>query len=179
MLKPLDRPNRCTGITTNGQCTKDAQPGSTFCSRHGSHKDLATEQDTRMYQLLKAQDRSRLAALNEHDEIRTLRNEIAIARMLIEERLNLTQNDSDRMTNCGALNSLLLTVERLVQSAHKLETNLGSLLSKPTPLALGNEIVAIIIDELKGVPGYEDIVDRISDRIIKAMAQAGQKSQEN
>lgn len=168
-----DRPNRCQGITSNGQCSRDAQPGCTFCYAHNGGRDKAAEQDARMYQLSKAKDRSRLAALREHNDVKSLRDEISIARMLLEDRFNLIQNDSDLLTACGALNSLLLTIERLVQSAHKLETNLGSLLAKPTLLSLGHELVTIVIEELQGIPNYEEIVDRISARVINAMAKAG------
>jgi hypothetical protein len=173
MFEEPDRPNRCQGITSNGQCSQNAQPGGNFCYAHNGGHDRVAEQDQRMYQLLKAKDRSRLAALSEHNDVKSLRDEIAIARMLIEERFNLIQNDSDMLTACGALNSLLLTVERLVSSAHKLEQNLGSLLAKPTLLALGNELVSIVIDELHGIPNYEEVVDRISERVITAMAKAG------
>jgi len=176
MLHDLDRSNRCQGINTNGQCLRDAQPGSDYCMIHGSHKDLAAEQNKSLYQLLKVKDRARLASLSEHESIKTLRDEISIARMLIEERFNLIQNESDILTACGPLNSLLLTVERLVNSAHKLEQNLGSLLAKPSLLSLGNELVAIIIDELKNIPDYEVIVDRISNRLVQAIAKAGNSS---
>lgn len=176
MPHDLDRPNRCQGITSNGQCQRDTQPGSNYCRLHGNHKDLAAEQDKSLYQLLKAKDRARLVSLSEHESIKTLRDEISIARMLIEERFNLIQNESDILTACGPLNSLLLTVERLVNSAHKLEQNLGSLLAKPTLLSLGNELVAIIIDELKNIPDYEAIVDRISNRLVQAIAKAGNSS---
>ncbi len=173
MYDNQERPNRCQGITSNGQCSRNAQPGDKFCYNHNGGHDRAAEQDKRMYLLSKAKDRSRLAALSEHNEVKSLRDEIAIARMLIEERFNLIQNDSDLLTACGTLNSLLLTVERLVQSAHKLEQNLGSLLAKPTLLSLGHELVTIVIEELKGIPNYEEVVDRISERVINAMAKAG------
>lgn len=171
-MRDLDRPERCQGITPNGQCSRNAQPDGNFCQSHNGGINRVAEKDKRMYLLLKAKDQSRLASLNEHSELKSLRDEIAIARMLIEERFNLIQTDSDLITACGTLNSLLLTVERLVQSAHKLEQNLGSLLAKPTLLALGNELVTIVIEELKDIPNYEEVVDRISSRVIQAMSKA-------
>jgi hypothetical protein len=169
-MSEQDRPNRCQAIVRNGQCGRDAQPGSKYCYSHNGGNDLVEANNKRLYNLHKAN--ARLATLSEHEDLKSLRDEISIARILIEDRFNLIKDESDLLSACGTLNSLLLTVERLVQSAHKLELNLGSLLAKPTLLALGNELVAIIIDELKDIPDYENVVNKISERVITVIAKA-------
>ena len=118
----------------------------------------------------------RLAQLSEHEQIKSLRDEIALARMLIEERFNKVKNDSDLISAFGPINTALLTVERLVKSAHSIEQNLGALLSKPTVLALGQSISQVIVEELEGVDDYEAIVDRINQRIVEAIVAAGTTS---
>ena len=122
-------------------------------------------EDKRLYLLTKAQHRTRLAQLSEHEQIKSLRDEIALARMLIEERFNKVKDDSDLISAFGPINTALLTVERLVKSAHTIEQNLGTLLSKPTVLALGQSLSRIIVEELEGIENYEAIVDRINRRI--------------
>ena len=168
---PAD-PNRCQGAAPDGQCWNRAEPGSDRCRVHGG-RDKEAEQDKRLYLLTKAQHRMRLAQLSEHEQIKSLRDEIALARMLIEERFNRIKNDSDLLAAFGPINTALLTVERLVKSAHAIEQNLGSLLSKPSVLALGQSISRIIVEELEGVENYEAIVDRINHRIVETIAAAG------
>ena len=130
---PAD-PRRCTGAAPEGQCLNVAEPGCDRCRVHGGRDKEAVE-DKRLCLLTKAQRRMRLAQLSEHEQIKSLRDEIALAGMLIEERFNKVKNDSDLISAFGPINMALLTVERLVKSAHTIEQNLGALLSKPTVLA--------------------------------------------
>jgi hypothetical protein len=146
--------------------------------RHGVKRDLVAEQDTKLYQIHKAEYRERLAKLDEHEEAKSLRKEISLIRLLIEERFNLIQNDSDLLAACGTLNSLVLTAERLVQSAHKLEASLGTVLDKSTLYEVGDNIVTLLVKELKDVPGYEDIVTRIGEQMILIISKASGKAVE-
>lgn len=166
----LADPNRCKGAAPEGQCLYLAMTGSEYCKAHGgSHnKDLA---ETQSYLLTQADYKRRLAQLQVQSEpIRELKDAIALTHMLIEKRFNLIKDDNDLLAACGPLNALLLTMERLVKSAITLEQNLGALLAKPTVLNLGQTIVTIIIDELAGVEGYEDRVDRITSRMLQSIS---------
>ena len=80
---PTD-PNRCQGAAPDGQCWNRAEPGSDRCRVHGGW-DKQAEQDKRLYLLTKAQHRMRLAQLSEHEHIKSLRDEIALARILIAD----------------------------------------------------------------------------------------------
>ena len=160
---PAD-PRRCKGNTRDGQCRNQAEPGSDLCAACGH--DRSHEYERRQYFLTKAEYRKRLAELSDHDDVKSLRDEIAIARMLIEERLNGIQGQGDLMAACGPLNQLLLTVERLVKSAHVLEQNLGLLMSKETAMRLASRLGEIVIEVLREerIEHYEDIADEIFHR---------------
>jgi len=106
-----------------------------------------------------------MAELGEADELKSLRDEVAIARMLIEERLNKIKNDQDLFTATGAINSLLLTVEKLVSRSHILEQNLGQLYHRSTVVQLMQAVVAIIDEEVRSLSGGADVIDRIVKRI--------------
>jgi len=178
MLNP-DRQNRCQGVGSNGQCPKDAQPGSSFCIIHNGGKDLAKRQDFRLYYFLKAEDRSRLTELTQHDACRSLRGEVAIIRMLIERQINLRTDRPDLLAAYGTLNSLLLTSKDLTESLYTLEQNLDTLLAKPTLLAFGSEFITILIEELKNIPDCDAIIERISGQIILAVGNAGLENPSN
>lgn len=165
--------NRCQGATNSGQCTNPALEGRDYCAVCGGGRDLVSAQNRRQYMLAKAQHRKRLAELSDHDEIKSLRDDVAMARMLIEQRFNMIETDGDLIAACGQLNQLLLTVERLVKSCHVLEQNLGVLLSRQSALRLGQTLCQIVIDELEGLPDYEGIIDQMVPRILEAIATAG------
>jgi hypothetical protein len=167
-----DDPNRCQGAAPDGQCMNEQEPGTPYCKVHGGRPETAATEEKKLYLLTEARYRTRLAQFAEHEQVKSLREEIALARMLIERRFDLIRNDNDLLNACGPINTMLLTVERLVKSAHTIEQNLGSLLSKPTVLKLGQEMVAIIIDELEGIDDYEAIVDRITARLVDTIAKA-------
>ena len=167
---PAD-PRRCKASAGSSQCRDLAAPGADFCLSHQG-VDQTNAQSTRLYLLAKADSQKRLLQLADHEEIRSLREEIAIIRMLIEGRMNLIKSDNDLLIQSGAINSLVLTVERLVKSAHTIEQQLGILLSKSAVIALGQTICKIIVEELDGIERYEEIVDSIMTRISTSIAAA-------
>jgi hypothetical protein len=121
---------------------------------------------------------SRLNRQASMEEVRSLREEIHLARMMVETRLDLIE-EGDRGSMLAAfsnVNTYLATIEKLVSSCHRMEVSLGTLLSKASIFALGQEIVNILIDELHELDGYEEIVDRISERVVVAIA--GQQNEE-
>jgi hypothetical protein len=146
-----------------------AEHGSRWCRNHCG---VSTEnaESVRSYLLTQAQDRNRLAQLTDYGQLSSLREEIALTKILIEKRWNLIKTDNDLLTSCGSLNQLMLTMERLVKSAHAIEQDLGVLLAKPAVHRLGQQICQIIIEELEGLPEYENLADRISQRIVGAVA---------
>ena len=165
---PAD-PRRCHGSCPDGQCQNVSEPGSEFCR---AHQGKDTGEQKRIYLLHKSQFRDRLTKLSEHDNLKSLREEIAIVRMLIEERLNLVRDENDLISAFGPIQQAFLTVERLMKTLHQMEQSLGSLLSKQAVIKLGQSISSVIIDELKDIDGYEEIVDRINERLVSLIAEA-------
>ena len=93
--------------------------------------------------------------------------------MLIEKRWNLIKDDeTDLLMACAPLNQLLQTMERLVNSCHRIEQNLGELLARQAVLSLAKEMVSIVIDEIEGIDDYEAIIDRITSRLIDTIKGA-------
>lgn len=172
---PAD-PERCKSAAQDGQCDNKSEHGSDYCRAHGG-RSTADHEAKKLYLLSEAKYRTRLAQLSEHDEVKSLREEIALARMMIERRFDLIRNEADFIAGCAPINTMLLTVERLVKSAHSIEQNLGGLLAKPTILKLGQQMCEIVVDELEGVPNFEAIVDRITERMIQTITAANNTEQ--
>lgn len=83
------------------------------------------------------------------EKIVSLRGEIGVLRLIIEELLNQSEDAitllSNSVTICGHIN----TVEKLVLSCHKLEQSNGLLLDKEQAIQLANELVTIVGNYIK------------------------------
>lgn len=167
----VDLIDRCKKDLSGGQCEARAMQGSDYCQAHGSEVTLA-HNNTRIYRLDKARYAQRLAELKDHNQLKSLREEIGLIRILMEERFNMIKTETDLLASCSTINHLALTLERLIKTTHQMEQNLGSLLNKQSIIILGQNIVTILVDELKGVENFEEIIDRTSDRLITTIEEA-------
>lgn len=168
----LADPRRCKASVGTGQCMTVALDGSDYCRVHaGSYRP--PEKGVRGYLLARAQDRAKLAAFAESDGIKSLREEIFLTRMMIENLLILSgQSDVEQLAVYGRVNSHMLTLEKLVKSCNQIEEKLGNLLSKPTLIRVGQAICGAITRRLEGLPNYEQIVDPLIADIIEVIQQA-------
>jgi len=157
--------NRCQWVTSNGQCDRTAENGP-FCKAHGP---VNPDQALRHYQITNALVGDKHARHNAVDQIKDLREEIALTRSLIETRLNLATSEAEFIASMGILHQYIGTVEKLAASCHRMDSNLGNVLSKASVLQLAQEMVTIITAELEGVPDRDAIVDRIAHRIVEAV----------
>jgi hypothetical protein len=106
------------------------------------------------------------------EEVRSLREEIHLARVMVETRLDMIEPDDkgDMLSAFSSINTYLQTIEKLTASAHKMEISLGHLLTKSSVFSLGQDMVGILADELSGIDDYEAVIDRISERLVVAIA---------
>jgi DNA helicase HerA-like ATPase len=106
------------------------------------------------------------------EEVRSLREEIHLARVMIETRLDMIEegDKGDMLSAFSSINTYLQTIEKLTSSCHKMEISLGSLLTKSSVFALGQDLVGILAEELQGIENYEETIDRISERLVVAIA---------
>ncbi len=163
-------PLRCQATTQNGQCSHQAIDGHNFCAFHLKNRDIEDEIALRGYRLTNPAIAEAAVRHGQVEELKSLREEIKLCRSLVEQRLNLIESNADLLMAVGQVNTLFLTLEKLISSCHRLETSLGDLLSKASLLDLAKNIVSIVMDELQDIDDYEVIVDRISDRIIASIA---------
>lgn len=173
---PAD-PTRCKAAAPTGQCMNQAERGADYCIAHNGGRGTALAQDKRTYHLTTLRDRTRLAELADSDSVKSLRDEIGLARMLIERRFNLIREDKDLLLHSGEIHRMLLTVERLVKSADSIEQKLGVQLSRETALRITKDIIEAVIDELQDLPDFDARIDRIYSRCIPVVAKATNQEQ--
>lgn len=167
---PAD-PQRCKAPTAKGQCFNLAEEGSQYCLAHG-RPSLGPSPTKRMYLLANLQSRTRLGELAEHDAVKSLREEIAITRMMIEKQFNQIKTDDDWQLKWPAIQQGILTVHKLVKDCHVIEQNLGVMLTKQALMALVSRICQIIIEKLEGVEGYEEIANDVARELVALVSGA-------
>jgi hypothetical protein len=169
-VERADDPRRCRGTTKVGQCWNIAVDGAEYCEAC-SGRDLVLA-NRRSYQLTNPKYHARFIELSEDEDIKSLREEMALIRVLIEERFNQIQDSNDVAQHSGAISSLVLTLERLRTRSHIIEQNLGQLLHKTTVAKLVREFIIIVNEEVRELPGGVEAIDRIMIRCKESAVNA-------
>ena len=176
MIKVIepDDPNRCQGTWEYGQCPYKAVPNGTFCMRCGGNKQLdkIEKESTDMYRV--DMFRARIAKMKGNSEVKSLSNEVAILRMVLEEQLNGCQNETDLILHSARISDLIIKIDKLVVSCHKLEKNLGQHLDKSALLQFASEVVALIGDKVAN----KDEVQAVADGILQIIGNSTGISEE-
>src|SRR4029077_12914332 len=95
-------PERCQGVSsTKGQCQFKRATGSQYCKMHGGAAVLksAEQERIRNYRLSKWQ--LRMNEFADSDQVKSLREEVGISRMVLEEIVNRCK-DSTELLMCSA-----------------------------------------------------------------------------
>ena len=152
-----------------GQCPFCKTEGSDYCQRHGGALVEAKKrkENLRNYRLTKW--KTRVGEMADSEGLKSLREEVGILRVILEEMLNQCEDATDLLMFSTRAADLVMKIEKLVTSCDKLEGKMGNLLSKESVLQLSMEFVEIIN---KHVPDA-NIIDVIS----MEMAQATVRSQ--
>ena len=160
-----DDPERCQSNDTMGteQCWYKSAPESQYCMRHGGNKAAESnrKQALRNYRL--NQFHQRIGELGNSPDIKSLRDEIGILRIIMEERLNRCMNASDLVLQSGAISDLVMKIDKVVTSCHKLEGSMGKLLDKQILLQFADQVITIITSE----DIAEDVLERMSSKLLK------------
>jgi hypothetical protein len=166
-IKNDDDPRRCQNTGgPGGQCRLVAVENSRFCPAHGGVATIKANARNELNNYRLQHHKARVIELGQSEGVKTLRDEIAILRLLVEERMNQCQTQTDLILNSGPISDLVSRIERVVTSCHKLEGSMGQLVDKQAILHFATRIVDIIAEELSTVPDADALVGRLADRII-------------
>jgi hypothetical protein len=159
----------CLKSGTNGSCPRQAVEGSLFCDRH-------TDEGKRVRNYLIEDARlkvefERLAGA----DLYSIRDEVALLRTMINDRFNMARSEAERIVAYREIGSWLGTLDKLVTSLNKLEKDTDQVLTKETLLSIGLEIVKILDEEIKSLPGHEQVIDAVAVRIVPLIEQASNK----
>lgn len=155
-----DAPNRCQAITNMGQCVLAIKPGlKRHCAVHAHYEQADINQANRLYNLTKYKERVDQVA--DHHEVKSLREEIGITRILLERIWNTCEDDTDLQINAGRISDLVTKIEKLVTSCQRLEERRGMLLDKSAVLQFANLVVKVLGDHISDSALLGIIADKI------------------
>jgi len=166
MLIKIDRPDdpeRCQTVTASGQCINKSEPGATHCEAHGANIELAAiaKKEMNNYRINKYKDR--LIEKSGSNSLKSLTEEIAILRMLLEERFNSINNNVDLLIQSQAIADLVLKIEKCVTACHKLDEATGKVLDRTAVVDFADRIISIISEEVKDSDALVRVANRIGD----------------
>jgi hypothetical protein len=157
-----DSPFRCQAVVKLGQCPFTAIENTKNCHMH-TNGGVQAKAALTNYRLGKWQ--ARLNELASSDAVKSLRDEIGIMRMTLEEIVNRCQDSNDLIIYSGKIADMATRIEKLVSSCHRLELSTGSLLDRQDILQLAANLVDIMT---RHIPD-QDVIDVVSEEITIAI----------
>lgn len=162
-----DDPNRCQSITKFGQCPNLAMEGVKHCKIHGGAYQQTQNEVKNMNRYRVAKWQERIKHFGTDNNIKNIRDEVAILRMLMEERLNQCATPVDMILQSGPISDLVMKIERVVTTCHNLEKSMGFLLDKQQILQFADRVIAIISESITD----QALVEQIATRIAAALEE--------
>lgn len=161
-----DDPQRCQGATANGQCVHKSEEHSHFCAMHGGKKgkEAKDKEGMRNYRLTKF--KSRVTELSNNANLASLRDEVAILRMIIEEKVNACNDTHQLLLVSGPLSDLVMKCGALVEKCNRLENRLGNFLDRNKITQFAEICIEIIA---RCVP--EENMEQVSEEIFNALGE--------
>jgi len=156
-------PNQCQ----RPGCLNIVVEGSTFCLAHGGHWSAYAAEKLRMRNYRLSKFHKRANELSDSTEITSLRDEVGLLRMIIEEKINKCQDTTDLLLVSGPLSDLLMKTEKLVTSMQRLESKMGQHLDKSKIVQLAQTLIEIIARYVVN----PETLDAIGEDFYKALAK--------
>jgi len=161
-----DQPNRCQGITAHGQCQMVAEENGNFCIMHGGNRSNASaaNKELKNYRLTKFKQRAE--ELSNSSTLASLTDEVAILRIMIEEKVNRCADASELLLSSGPLSDLVIKCSVLVEKCQRLESKLNNLLDRTRVTQFAQICVEIISNYVQ-----DNDMDQVSEEILKALGE--------
>ena len=179
-------PDRCQAVLANGQCrnkvvvAKDGSKSS-FCPRHGGNRHANTVEKASLNNYQLGVWQARIERGVSSPTVKNLRDEIAILRMTLEARLADCKTPNDLLLHSGPIGDMILKIEKVVSSCHKLEKGMNQVLDRSTILNFGGRVIQIITATIEGQSFDSNgqancsvLIEEIGNRIFEAIGTIGE-----
>ena len=155
-------PNQCQQIIGGrSQCCNLAVEGGVKCICHGGHKELESQRSKSLRIFRLGQWQGRQGEHLSNPNLKSLREEIGILRILVEERFAACRSSTDLLLQAGPIGDLIQKIEKVVSSCNRLEASMGEHINKEQLLSFAQQIVQIIADNVTDTTTLDTIVNKI------------------
>lgn len=161
--------DRCEATQKVSQCVNCKIKGSNYCAMHGGNRSIDQAQKKAINEHRLNRWQTRAKELGADDDVKSLRDEIGVLRMILEEMFGQCSSNLDILLYSQRMSDLVMKIEKLVSSCDKLENRMGQLLSKDSILQLASMYVNIINLHVSD----PQIIEDISADMVQATQQIG------
>jgi hypothetical protein len=169
-----DDPNRCQATMKRGQCNFPAVIGGTYCICHGGKQQLKIADKNNIHRYRLAAYQFRLDSLTDSTTIKSLRDEIAILRFLVQKQLESCENDILPFSSVIAM--LISAIDSLVVSCTKVENSLKDFIDNENAFEIAENILGLVRVLVKDK--FQAISDDFLDLLARLQASVAPSAQE-
>jgi hypothetical protein len=164
-------PTRCHAVNVGAskdQCHFQSVPGSKWCPLHGGAKqeDLNKKAALAGYRL--QQWNERVADFANDGEVKSLRAEIGIMRMTLENLLTQCDNANKLLVYSDKISQLVGQIGKLIDGAQRLEEKNNNLLDRKVVIVIADSIVTLIGQYITDPDKLTEIGSKICESIANA-----------
>lgn len=172
-----DDPHQCQGPSAGfGRCPFQAMQDEQgnwmiYCARHGGvqEQNRAKKDEKDLYHLHRWTNR--VNTLQKHEEAKGLAAELAILRMMLENRLLHCQDQASLVLASGSISDIIIKIEKLVRSITYLNKQNGLLVDKSAVEKLAATLLDTVAEYIQDGALLEEICLRF-DKAILTMSNA-------
>ena len=151
---------QCQANTSRGPCPNVVRPGSSYCRHHTRDANLATAYRLSNPDLQESVEHHAKASLVD------LSQQVVLMRGIIERRLNMGDgSEVDQISAYNFVAAQLMSLTKMTEVLVKLAKESGELMERHQVEEYTDAVLNIVIEEIKAVPGFEAVIDRIVTRV--------------
>lgn len=156
---------RCTEEYKHGPCPYAVVENSNKCRMHGGHIAANAFERKQVHEYRVGRWEKRIREFAQSDEIKSIRQELGVMRMLLEETLNFCKDADDLMLHSTKIIAMADEINKLVITCVKVEDRLGAVIDKSAVINLGDQILKVIKDHVPP-DKYELVAKTIINQIV-------------
>lgn len=166
-VRDLEDPNRCTHDPKDGsgQCMMVSVEGGNRCLPHGGGRQLEVAKKAQIRAYAKNRWSAEIQANANDSEIKSLREELGISRIMLNQILDRCKDSHDLLLMSGPIDTFLKTINLIQKTSHAIEKDLQSMIGPDALAEFANELFDIIMEEVTDA----NVVDRISLKLGRAL----------
>ncbi len=162
----LDAPDRCTHHKPGeGQCPMQSVPNYNRCEVHGGVNQLQINKKQELRAYMANRWRAEIKSNASDSEIKSLREELGIARIMLDQLLNRCKDSHDLLLMSTPIDNMLKTITLIQKNSHLIEKDLNNIITPESLEEFGNALFNIIMEEVQD----SNTINRISMKIMKEL----------